>query len=207
MKYVTILGIIALLIAVFIYQLIFSDSTNKSAVQTESELSGQIEYLSTDLAETQDRTGNSTLDDIRGWGEDLECTIRVSADEVSEEVEGTYFVSDGKMRGDFLTSSPDLEGKILSSLIVKDSTMYTWSEIEGELYGVKMDLSLMDDSSIETNQVVSLDDDVKYSCKSWNTVDQTVFNPPVDILFQDLGELLQSGMEYGNIYEEGELPF
>lgn len=204
MKYFIILGIIALLMVGYVYQLLFSSSPND--IETEAELSGQIEYLSPDLDASDSKTGRSTLDEIRGWGEDLECTIKVSTDEALDSVEGTYFVSDGNIRGDFLTSSPDLKGQILSSLIIKDSMMYTWSEIEGELYGMKIDLSLVDDS-METNETVSLNDSVKYSCKNWERVDQTVFNPPSDVLFQDLSNLMRSGMEYGTLYEEGELPF
>jgi hypothetical protein len=118
---------------------------------------------------------------------------------------GTYFVSDGSMRGDFLTAAPDMSGEILSSMIIDAGMMYVWSEIEGGMYGVKMDLSKVADTEVESREPVSMDATVDYDCKPWLIVDRTVFVPPATVLFQDMSQLMQGGMEYGTIYEGGEI--
>jgi hypothetical protein len=109
------------------------------------------------------------------------------------------------MRGDFLTPTPDLSGQVLSSMIINDSYFYVWTEIEGQSYGIKTDLSLPSDATLDAREPVPLDDIVMYNCKPWKNVDRTVFVPPSTVLFQDSNELMQGGMEYGTIYEELEI--
>jgi hypothetical protein len=203
MKKLTILGIIALLLVVYGYYIIFSPSSDTSKMVLEHSNVEVVGAVDNEIVVVEPRKGTGTLESLRVLNEDLECTISHTNNQVTE-VEGTYFVSDGNMRGDFLTESPDLLGKILSSMIVKDTTMYTWSEIEGKVYGVKMDLTTTDAEAAETKQPFSLNDDVKYDCKNWKNVDRTVFAPPNDVLFQDMSDLMKAGMEEATLYEEGE---
>ena len=51
------------------------------------------------------------------------------------------------------------------------------------------------------NGPVALDQSVDYDCKPWNKVDGSVFEPPTDVIFRDFGSVINTGMEYGNIYE------
>lgn len=80
--------------------------------------------------------------------------------------------------------------------------MYLWSEIEGVAYGIKADLSKSSEDVPDDKSPVPLDADVKYDCKPWVNVDNTVFVPQNDVLFQDISEMMQSGMEYGTVYKE-----
>lgn len=205
MKYVSILVVLAVLVAGLLYFMLFSvSSDSKSMVNHDSAM---VEELDGNEVLFESPKGTGTLESLRLLNEDLECTISYTPSDETPAVEGTYFVSSGNMRGDFLTESPDLSGQILSSMIINGETMYTWSTIEGETYGMKIDISAANKTTDEIQQPVSLDTNVKYDCKNWENVDRTVFVPPADVLFQDMSQLMKAGMEYGTIYEEGtELP-
>ena len=170
------------------------------------EAAKSVAELPTESATTpvvnEPRRGTGSLDSLRLLGEDLECTISYDDPAQQATVEGTYFVSNGDLRGDFLTASPDLSGQILSSMILVNETMYVWSEIEGALYGVQFDLALLTDTTVETSEPIELDAEVTYDCQPWPNVDRTIFDPPSTVLFQDMNELMQAGMEYGTLYEE-----
>lgn len=206
MKNVLILGSIIILLCVFGYVWLFSAGTDGEEVVRSSQ---DDPVAATDVDESRQaeipESGTGTLEELMALGEDIECNITYQTEDSEEPIEGTYFVSDGEMRGDFLTPTPDLSGQMLSSMIMTDSMMYIWSEIEGETYGMKMDLSVLDEEEAQRNEPVALDEDVEYNCTEWENVDRTVFLPPEDVLFQDFGSTLNGAMEYGTIYEEGEM--
>ena len=146
--------------------------------------------------------GHGTLTNLLALAQNLECTINY---QTKVSVSGTYFTSQGKMRGDFVV--PSDEGEVLSSLIMRDNTMYTWSEIDGQKYGMQFDLNEVKAAkekgeSPETREPVPLDAAVDYDCKPWVSVDGSIFEPPSDIIFQDFSKILNQGMEFGTIYEE-----
>lgn len=207
MRKVIILGLVALLLTVFTYFALFYVSSSERSKLTNELNEDMAEQAPVDETPAEPRSGVGTLKSLRQLGENVECTIVYSPEGQDVPVEGTYFVSEGNIRGDFLTDSPDLSGKILSSMIVEDATMYMWSEIDGEVYGMKMSLSEAGDSETDTNVPVSLNDDVNYTCKPWKDVDNSIFVPPGDVLFQDLNDLMKAGFEEGVIYEEGEVSF
>jgi hypothetical protein len=206
MKYVGILGLLSVALVGFGYYTLFVTPANETINQVERD---QAEFAQerTEVTSKQDaepRKGVGTLDYLRLLNEDLECTIVYEPQEGQESVEGTYFVNDGRMRGGFLTAAPDLSGQILSSMIIADSTIYVWSEINGENYGIQMPLTALQDETQVTNEPIELDADVTYDCAVWENVDNTVFLPPTDVLFQDLESLMNVGMEYSTVYPEGE---
>jgi hypothetical protein len=111
------------------------------------------------------------------------------------------------MRGDFVTNDQSA-GEIVSSMIVTSDTLYTWSVINGESYGMRADRSAMmatDDASQapDTREPVPLDQDVTYDCTPWTRVDGSIFEPPADVLFQDYSTLMNMGMEFSTSYEGG----
>lgn len=205
MKNVLILAVAAVVIAGFAYFALFSTPANELAGEAEDTMD-ELSVETTPAPEVPEpRQGKGTLDSLRLLNEDLECTVSYTNIEQQSKVEGTYFVSDGSMRGDFLTESPDLTGQILSSMIIDDGLMYMWSEIEGEQYGFKMDLSKASTPEVASQEPVSLDTEVDYDCKVWTNVDRTVFTPPATVLFRDMSQLMQGGMEYGTVYEAGDM--
>jgi hypothetical protein len=151
-------------------------------------------------------SGTASLQTLLAKAEDLECTIsRPGLDAAAEATTGTYFTSQGRMRGDFLVSgTPD--GSI-SSVIMRDGFLYSWSIIAGEAYGVKIDLAATAEirttgSALATQEPVPLDEPVTYTCVPWSPVDGSIFEPPTDILFRDFSEVMNVGMEFGTSYEE-----
>jgi hypothetical protein len=204
MKNIGILSVLALVLVGFGYFTLFATPANETASNAAKEQAAfSVESEQAEVVQKiEPRKGVGSLDSLRLLNENLECKISYTPSEESSVIEGTYFVSKGNMRGDFLIPSPDLSGQVLSSMIIEGTTMYVWSEIEGETYGVKMPLSLLSDNSIETNEPVALDVDVAFDCVEWEYVDTTVFIPPSDTLFQDTSSLLGSGMEYGTLYEQ-----
>lgn len=208
MKYVKILGLSTVVVAVFAYFLIFHvPASDKGGVVTQTEGEQEQEVIvKTKIKEPF--SGAGTMDSLKLLGEDLECTITYSSTEGETEVEGTYFVSDGNIRGDFMVPSPDLKGTILSSMIMDETNFYSWTEIDGQTYGAKVTITDMKKDEGNTGQAVSLDSEVNYKCKPWENVDGSVFLPPSKVLFRDMNETLKAGMEYGTTYEAGEeMPF
>jgi hypothetical protein len=153
-------------------------------------------------------TGTDTLQSLLALGQNLECTISYAMNNavVSTVTEGTYFTSRGRMRGDFII--PGVAGSAVSSMILTDGIMYTWTEIEGEKYGMKITLSDLEqskssDSAPDVHETVPLDMAVSYNCKPWVALDGSVFEVPTDVIFKDYKDLVNVGMEYGTSYGEG----
>lgn len=147
--------------------------------------------------------GTDTLQGLMALNRDLECVITYVPNEYESAVTGTYFVSNGSVRGDFLLRSTELGGQVLSSIIIAENTFYSWSTINGESYGVKVDMTLFDSAAVEgVKEPVPQDATIEYTCKAWELVDGSVFVPPRDVLFQDYAAVMQTGMEYGTIYNE-----
>ena len=203
-KNIILFGAIATLIIGFGYYTLFSSPASDTVSRLEKE---RDELLvegseSGDVETSKPRRGTGTLEYLRLLEENIECSIISRIDDNETEMEGTYFVSNGSMRGDFLTDSPDLSGQVLSSIIIDKDNVFIWSEIEGEMYGMKMSIPQVSDTELNTGLPVSINEEVNYDCKPWEAVDNTVFLPPSNVLFRDLNDLMNTGMEYGNIYEQ-----
>jgi hypothetical protein len=203
MKKAIIILMFVVLLGGFAYYTLFLTLSDEPITQTKDNQEN-IALKESDLKEQKNELieGNGSLESLRLLNKDLECVISYVKSDETSTIEGTYFVSEGNLRADFLTESPDLAGQVLSSMIINENMMYVWSEIEGELYGMKKDLSLKLDSSSDMGEPVSLDQGVKYNCKAWENVDRTVFVPPSNVLFRDMGEIIKTGMEYGTVYKE-----
>lgn len=208
MKRIGILVFLCVLLVVFGYFTIFSSPVDKAREQLAEDFDKYSDYSPEEIAVieqiSKEKKGKGTLESLQFLGEDLECMVSYKPNEFEKEIEGTFFTSDSSIRGDFLTESPDLTSQIVSSIIIDDSSVvYIWTEFEDESYGVKMNLSVLQSGEAGHTAPVPLDEEVTYDCKKWVNVDNTVFVPPSDILFKDLGEITEEEMEYGTIYEEG----
>ncbi|USN87760.1 MAG: hypothetical protein H6779_05175 [Candidatus Nomurabacteria bacterium] len=174
------------------------------ANRTENLSNGISEVVTKEqMEEKKNLLGQGTLNDLLMRNENLECTIKYKKDDVSAGVvEGSYFTSQERLRGDFVFTDSGMQ--IVSSMIMKDGVMYTWSEIDGQKYGMKMMVGEVEDSEVETREAVPLDKNVEYDCHPWMNVDSSIFEEPKDIIFRDFGDVTNTGMEYGNIYNNGE---
>ena len=146
-------------------------------------------------------TGQSSLSALATLGQNLECSIVYEAKEgIDHKTEGTYFTSLGRMRGDFVVSGQ--KEQAVSSVIIKEGFMYSWTEVAGEKYGMKVELATVPEvGAPPTREPVPLADEVSYKCQPWENVDGSVFEVPTDIIFTDYSAVMNQGMEYGNSYE------
>src|SRR5690606_19389757 len=125
-------------------------------------------------------------------------TVSYTPLNAESEIMGSYFVANGNVRGDFVLQSADL-GEVVTSYINDGTSIYLWSDINGESYGVVT--SLDQQQLIATQEPIPADARVRYQCQPWQVVDNSIFEPPSGILFK---EAVQADMEYGTVYEEGE---
>lgn len=158
-------------------------------------------------------SGRAAMATLLALGRNLECRISHEVEAAvpgsAVKTEGTVFISDGVIRGDFMVAGEGGAEPIVSSMIIKDDTMYLWSVIDGESWGMKTSVSATASTTspqLETQEPVSLDTDVAYDCKPWIGVDRSVFVPPSDVLFRDLSTIMEGGMEYGTTFEGGAVP-
>jgi len=173
---------------------------DRPEIEFKETVIGEVEVM--DKNSKEPLTGRGTLENILALSQNLECTIDYQAD---AEITGTYFTSQGKMRGDFIV--PSGQGDVLSSFIMLDNTMYTWSVVDGQKYGMQFDLDKLELARAsgdipDTREPVPLDAALNYDCKPWISFDGSIFQPPSDIIFQDFSNILNMGMEFGTVYEE-----
>lgn len=178
---------------------------NGKSVAPNSATEGGETATTSVTTENEVLRGTGSLTALLGLGRPLECTITYDAPGAAGDITGTYFTAGGVLRGDFIV--PEMATGSVSSLIIRDNTLYTWSTIEGESYGMKVDLATLEaakssDTAPNTNEPVPLEAPVKYECRSWPTVDGSVFAVPTDVLFTDYATIMNKGMEFGTLYEE-----
>ena len=195
-KALIVIVLIGLVTAVFVWVSIFKtkDNTPKSVAVEQVSVEGF------GAGTGKQFSGVNTLTYLQAQGKDLECQVVYEQTGQGGATEGTYFTSNGSVRGDFVVPSPDFGGTIVSSMIVGGSSMYVWSTIGNDTFGFKSDIT--SDTEIDSNEPVPLDVQVKYTCTEWENVDGSIFVPPTDVTFKDLGTVIEAGMEYGVL--EGE---
>ena len=121
-----IIGVLVLIILFLAFYLGKIGDENPSEVNNEDR-SSEIEVRPTAV------TGEGSLDELLARNENLECMITYKANATSSQMmEGTLYTSNGKMRGDFITTDNGQE--ILASMIIKDNIFLfmvndQWSEI------------------------------------------------------------------------------
>lgn len=192
------LSVAAVVVATALFLIIFggpsgSPATSTLVDETPSQASAPV---------TENFSGQGTLQSLMALAPSVECSITYEVTG-APSVTGTYFVHDGQIRGDFLTTVPELGGDVLSSLIMKDGVMYTWSDIGGQQYGMKVTIdATTPDTALEGREPIPQDAPITYDCRVWTTIDNSIFMPPTTVIFQDMSSLLDAGMEYGTLYTE-----
>jgi hypothetical protein len=200
-NFALVVSVVAVAVLVAVLYLVFSGSERSSSEDNISSSPVGIEKA----PETQPTSGTATLASILERGEALECSINYTDDNSGQVVEGTYFTKAGAVRGDFVV--PGINGTMVSSMIVRDGFMYSWSEIEGETYGMKINLETLAEQKAtntgpDTRETVPMDSSVNYNCKAWLNLDDSIFETPTDVLFKDYIDVMNVGMEFGTVYDE-----
>ncbi len=122
-----------------------------------------------------------SLKDLIASGQAQKCTFKDKS--ASVNVEGTTYVAGGKMRGDF--NSMVGEKNIMMHMIASDKTSYTW--MDGQTTGYKMVFDPADMAApTGSQQSVDINKVIDYNCSNWS-VDSSVFTPPANVKFSELG--------------------
>jgi len=204
MKYVLILGVVAIALVSFSVYFIFGSGSDSVVSEFSAQESG-VETEGGSMAQEQSEfiEGLGTFADLQALRKDFECQVRYDLS-AEESIEGTMFIADGKVRTDFLMESDEL-GDYAASAILLDDYVYSWSAIAGSSYGIKIAMADLQntDEQLDSAVPVAFNEDISYTCTDWPQVDHSVFIPPGTVQFQEVS----ADMEYGTIYEEGELPF
>lgn len=198
MKYVLLLGAGAVLMLGLAGLYLFGSSTTDSdlGTSTPTESVATTSVITTTIP----MTGRATVARLLESEQSLECEI--TYDVLNEgEVTGTMFVAGGEVRTDFLLTSPEF-GQYAASVIMLADNLYSWSQIEGSTYGVKVPMSQVQNPEASNSSVpITLNDEVAYRCDPWENVDRSVFIPPTTVIFKDAASI---DAEYGTLYKEGE---
>jgi hypothetical protein len=198
---IALLGVGIIGLGVFSFLLLRSAPTDPAVTTSEDATAITEEEKSA----TTTFTGTGSMQSLLSRTEELECSISYQEASSTREVSGTYFTSNGRLRGDFIL--PELGPEGVSSMILRDNTLYSWTMVEGEGYGMQISLEDLastrsDESAPDTNEPVPLDIPVMYACKTWTAKDDSIFELPEEVVFRDYASLMDVGMQYGTVYEE-----
>ena len=152
-------------------------SKNSSSIPVSTQVTQNVKPAS-------NQKSLKSLKDLIASGQAQKCTFNDKS--ASVNIDGTAYVASGKMREDFNTA---VGGKnIMMHMIVSDKTSYTW--MDGQTTGYKMvfDPAKMaaptgSQQSVDVNKVIN------YNCSNW-TSDSSVFSPPANVKFGDIGAMM-----------------
>lgn len=138
-------------------------------------------------AESAVPSGKGSLKSLFTLGENLKCTFRYADPETGYTTEGTTYITDKRMRGDFITTQ---QGVVYNTKTIMDGdVVYTWGDSpQGEM-AMKFTIDESNTSN-DDNNPLERDDQVEYECSRWS-VDSSRFVPPSDVEFQDLSAIMQ----------------
>ena len=123
------------------------------------------------------QTIQGTIKSLLSAGKSQKCTYSNKLQATS--VNGTVYVANGKIRGDFTSVSE--QTKINGHMIVDSGYSYVWTEMSKQ--GIKMAIDQQRSTSDSTNnQTPDINQTFTYTCQGW-TEDDAIFTLPSDISF------------------------
>lgn len=141
-------------------------------------------------------SGPTSLKGLLGLGLAQQCTFSDTTE--GAMTSGTVYVSNGKMRGDFTSTTG---GQTVTSHMISDSTnSYIW--MDGQSTGLKTTFEAQADGDTPTSSPaaqtggVDVNKDVNYSCSPW-LVDSSKYNLPSGVQFTDLNNLFPAAAGAG----------
>ena len=167
---------------------------------TESPQAVQQDGASTEVDETSEMfEGVGSFTSLMGLGKNITCEFSYSDEEGSGS--GVSYFAGEHMRVD---STQTFDGKTTVGHMINDGAfVYSWTEDAGTQYAIKMPVPDVTDvsaaqhtdvSSESEQQMIESDQEVTYNCDRWD-VDPSLFMPPNDIEFMDMGTMFEEMME------------
>jgi hypothetical protein len=138
----------------------------KSGSEVKNDYSTAEQQSQTDLQEGSIKT-------LIASGKDQKCTFEMPAKDGAGSGKGTFYVTNGKSRGDIEAS---VAGGTTKSHIISDgNTAYFWIDDSDTAFKMKLDQSATASSSSQAP--IDTNSNYKFSCESWK-VDQSKFTLP-----------------------------
>ena len=143
----------------------------KKPVQTPQE------STTTQQTQPEESQTKGSIKNLLAAGKNQTCTVKYPAGEQTGE--GTVYVSEKNLRGDFTMT---FEEKTIDSHMIQDETyMYSWSSLSPQ--GVKMKIAELEKvQASPTTESVDLDQEIDVNCSSWS-VDSSKFTLPANVNF------------------------
>ena len=119
----------------------------------------------------------ASMKDLVAKNKPLKCTFTQKTDMSTSE--GTLYIAEGKVRGDFDISS---SGQSFKAYMITDGTSsFVWSSILPQGFKVPLQ-NASNQASTQPTQGVDYNQVLDYDCSSW-VVDSAVFIPPTNVTF------------------------
>ena len=119
--------------------------------------------------------GSQSIQQLVALGKPITCTFSTTTASGSQQ--GTIYISDGKVAGDF-TADATGAGTINAHMIVRDNTSYVWTSASTQ--GFKSTVTASSTSG--QSQGLDYSAQMNYECQSW-IADSSKFNLPTTISF------------------------
>ena len=127
-------------------------------------------------------TVQGTMKSLMTAGKSEVCTY--TNETSGTTVNGTMYVSGGKMRVDFTAVNTGKNEKVNSHMIVTDAqTAYAWTDLTNR--GMKISLTTTTTPSTANNGSPDLNKQVQFSCQEW-TQDLSLFVVPSNVTFYSI---------------------
>ncbi len=160
--------------------------SNKKAGYETANTDGAVKdsSKSADSADHQE----ASLKELLAMGSTQKCTFK------TDESEGSFYVSEGKARGDFQSTVDNVT--TAGHMIVDKTSSHVW--MDGQPKGFKVSMENLETPKADANlpeayKVGSVDynEKVDYHCEKW-TPDSSMFTLPSGVEFMDMSALLES---------------
>jgi DNA-binding transcriptional regulator of glucitol operon len=172
-------GLVAVIIVIGAAWMLIRKGTGSPSAGTSS---------STAQTSNAPQTQTTTLRSLIAANTPQMCTFSKTTAQMQSQ--GTVYVGNGMMRGDFTTY---VAGQTTEShMIVKDNTSYMWTSVSPQ--GFKMSFDQVATQS-DTNPNPTLDPSAPtdYSCSSWS-YESTQFELPTTVTFRDMSAMMPPSM-------------
>lgn len=179
-------GVIVLVIAAGIF---ISQSNTEQGQPTDDSMAVQENSeQQADVSDSESFTGSFA--DLLRLGQTYTCTYAEQTDNGQQQ--GTVYVANERMRGDFEISSSET-GNMEGHVIRDGNWMYVWGDTPLGMFANKYEYdvnAMSGEGETEKNKNFDIDEEFDFDCDSWN-VDTSKFNPPANISFQDISTNMQ----------------
>lgn len=163
-----------------------------------AEQESSVETEATE-SEKESLTGFGSFASLLSMGRNITCEYTYQ-DEEGGTGSGTGYFAGERMRVDSVMTMAE-DGSVYNSHIINDGeTMYTWTETADGTFATMMPVTeteIDEPMSYEETEDSSADfsagQEVTYDCDSWS-VDNSVFVPPSDVEFTDMGAMMEAMM-------------